>query len=117
MTISDLKQDDRITLANGEQQPVYFTTKGHDIYLWRDGSVITNQQDRYDPNTLKHLTNSDYDIIRVERQLDEEYHPIWTQIDGDIGADISIIKINERYYTKRFIENVFAQLKEWGANF
>ena len=52
-------------------------------------------------------------ISRVERKIEKEYLPIWTKEDGLIENNEKFIKIKGKYYTIKFIENLFDKISEF----
>ena len=115
MVFSDLQNNDQVLFADGFECTINFSKTG-ELYFRRDNWNYCDQNGSFNHDTLEYKGNPNWNIIRVERKVDDVFYPIWTKIDGDIDANVEIIKINNRYYSKRFIEKVFSQLKEWNIN-
>ena len=53
-------------------------------------------------------------ITRVEKNIDGQFYPIWTKEDGEFENTVNFVKLNGRYYSIVFLEqllNIIAKVK------
>ncbi len=52
-------------------------------------------------------------LVRIEKEMDSEYYPIWTKEDGEITQTENFVKLNGKYYTIKFLEQLLNNINEF----
>lgn len=94
------------TRLNSPRTSIYLTETRTNYYYAR---YSLNKSDKTYLEFIERLSR----INRVERRFEKEYLPIWTKEDGIIQNDEKFIKIKGKYYTIKFIENLFDKINEF----
>ena len=111
MTLFEINENDHVQTADGYNYSVYYKSNRTNMYFSQTLYYENHRELVYDHNTLKHISNEQLDIVRVERKSDNgEYYPIWTRVDGDILDSECFLNINGKNYTRKFVEELFTQM-------
>jgi len=82
------------------------------IYFWQGSFYSSYNNDDETNDTYLELLKWFPRIIRIEKEMDSEYFPIWTKEDGEIMQGVSFVKLKGRYYTINFLEKLIDQIRE-----
>jgi hypothetical protein len=52
-------------------------------------------------------------VVRIEIPYEGEYYPVWTKEDGIIDLNEKFVRLNGRYYTIPFLENLINKVNEF----
>ncbi len=115
--IEFLKQDSlRVFEGSYTVYDIRHTNSETTIYFWNFNgypnsysSYVNNQEDSGSyQSLLKRLS----EITIIEKRIDSEYYPIWTKEDGLITQNENFVRINGRYYTIKFLEQLLSNISE-----
>ena len=56
-------------------------------------------------------------IVKVEKEIDGEFFPIWTREDGIVKDYEQFVRINGRYYTIAQLEHIFSAIESIKKDF
>ena len=111
MTLFEINENDHVQTADGYNYSVYYKSNRTNMYFSQTLYYENHRELVYEHNSLKHISNEQLDIVRVERKSDNgEYYPIWTRVDGDILDSEGFLNINGKNYTRKFVEELFTQM-------
>lgn len=112
-------------LKSLEYARVYFTTgcssqfsyNGSSIYFRHfNGQQTYSTYDRFywsqEEDILKYMDN----IVRIDKNMDGEYYPLWTIEEGFVKEGQSFIKLNGKYYSSTFLEKLLNSITEIRSN-
>ncbi|WP_104381715.1 hypothetical protein [Sphingobacterium sp. HMA12] len=105
--IRDLKKD-WVKVVEESQRIQYIEISGA-FTFW-------NQNRRTSPYTTLYgdeLAEKLDKIIRIEIRQEGEYYPVWTREDGIIDLNEKFVRLNGRYYTIPFLENLINKIDEF----
>ncbi len=108
--IEFLKQGSiRVVGSNQSVYTINHTSNDTVIYFWNSGyySSFSNEPEGRNYNSLLEKLST---IIRIEKEMDSEYYPIWTKEDGIIQQGENFVRLKGRYYTVRFLEKLIDQI-------
>lgn len=69
---------------------------------------IYEDRDKLDQGLIIRLNK----IVRIEKKMDSEYFPVWTKEEGLINQTENFVKLNGRYYTIKFLEQLLIKIHE-----
>ncbi len=101
-------------LLEAEVSTVYFKL-GEPRRCWHNISSIYFQDshgyyDRFGLSEKEEMGKYLENIVRVEKEIDGTYYPIWTKADGIVEDYDHFVKIRGRYYTIKQLELIFDQI-------
>jgi hypothetical protein len=116
--IEYLKQDDlKVIFESQVESKIRHTCNNTKIYFYYDGGTYDSFGNEVNPehggynSTLLDMLSR---IIRIEKTIDsKEYFPIWTKEDGEITQSDKFVKLNGRYYTIKFLEQLIDKISEF----
>ena len=106
----------KVIEKNQQEYRITHTCNNTTIYFWLTGndglysSYVNNDENCV---TYHYLLKRLDDVIRIEKEFDNEYFPIWTKEDGLINQSEIFVKLNGRYYTIKFLEQLLLKIKEF----
>ena len=103
--------DDSIRVITDTDDIYRIENKSHSIYFWKYGYTLFDIYD--DINKLdKNLIDKLSKIVRIEKKIDSEFFPIWTKEEGLITQTDQFVRLNGRYYTIKFLEQLLTKIQE-----
>lgn len=103
--------DDSIRVICDTEEVYRIENKSNSIYFWRGNYELFDIYE--DINKLDHkLIKKLSKIVRIEKKMDSDFFPIWTKEDGLINQTENFVKLNGRYYTIKFLEQLLIKIQE-----
>ena len=92
-----------------------FDCNGSSVYFyWKDKTYhrIDMSTESCKKHNSQNLLKDINRIIRVEKQIEGQWLPVWTKADGFIETDFQTFAyIGERYYTFKELEQIIEEIK------
>ena len=101
-------------LSDDGEYSAIFGCNGSSVYFyWKDGTyrrvAMTEECSKFNSQSLLDDINS---IVRVEKNIDENWLPVWTSTDGFVNTDFqSFAYIGKRFYTFKELEQIIEEVK------
>ena len=67
----------------------------------------------YDVFSGEELTKKLNKIIRIEIPYENDYYPVWTKEDGVIDLNEKFVRLNGRFYTIPFLEDLIRKVGDF----
>ena len=88
-----------------------FSYNGFSVYFRHyNGQSTYSTYDRFGWNETEQILNYMDHIVRIDKKLDNGYYPLWTLEEGLVKEGINFIKLNGKYYSATFLENILNQI-------
>jgi hypothetical protein len=103
--------DDSIRVISDTDDIYRIQNRSHSIYFWKFGYErfdIYEDINKLDQKLIIKLSN----IVRIEKKIDSDYLPIWTKEEGLITQTDQFVRLNGRYYTIKFLEQLLTKIQE-----
>lgn len=101
----------RVFDKNNVEYMVKHSSGYNTIYFWAGGfydRFATEIEEDY-KNLIQWVPN----LQRIEKEMDSEYLPIWTKVDGIIDINEKFVRLNGRYYTINYLEKLLDKIKDF----
>ena len=102
----------RVIDENQNEYTITHTCNDTNTYFWK-GGFYAAYRNIDDCEQFKFLAQRLTEIIRIEKFMDSEYYPIWTKEEGLITQNENFVKLNGRYYTIAFLEQLLDKITEF----
>lgn len=82
----------------------------------KSGFRFWNQPRRTTPYfdvECEELTKRLNDVVRIEISHNGDYYPVWTKEDGIIELNQMFVRLNGRYYTIPFLEDLINKVQDF----
>lgn len=92
-----------------------FTSNSRSVYFWNPNGTYNSTDmstESYRKHNSKYLLERMNNIIRVEKEFEGQWKPVWTAVDGFIDTDYQTFAyIGERYYTFNELKQIIEEVK------
>lgn len=88
-------------------------TCNNTVIYFSNGGFYTSYSNIEGRKTYDELVEQLSRIIRIEKRIDSEYYPIWTKEDGLITQTEQFVRLNGRYYTINFLEQLIEKINDF----
>ncbi|HAH22806.1 MAG TPA: hypothetical protein DCL77_03415 [Prolixibacteraceae bacterium] len=87
--------------------------RNNTFYFWLNPQSYDSYKnvkiDHPDANLIARLST----LTRIEKLMGSEYYPIWTKEDGLITQTENFVRLNGRYYTIQFLEELLDKITDF----
>ncbi len=104
--ILSLLDQDSIRIVTDFQAIQYAEVSGSSVYfrfIPNSGGQGPYERFSRSDEKLDQRLNS---IIRIEKKYNDRYYPIWTKDDGIIDINEKFVRLNGKFYTIAFLEDL-----------
>lgn len=104
--ILSLLDQDSIRIVTDFQAIQYVEVSGSSVYFrFIPNSGRQGPYERF-PRSDEKLDQRLNSIIRIEKKYIDQYYPIWTKDDGIIDINEKFVRLNGKFYTITFLEDL-----------
>ena len=122
MTEQELEQAFRSIVKNESKVRIWDSKQVIGRYVWWTGPTLYYNQlgDFKGPGYAHYAWGSKEiyaffrKVVRIEKEINGEWKPVYTKFDGIISSDEPMVKIGYRYYTEKYLQHILDKFATTG---
>ena len=122
MTEQELEQAFRSIVKNESKVRIWDSKQVIGRYVWWTGPTLYyNQLGDFKGPEYAHYAWGSKDIyaffrkvVRIEKEINGEWKPVYTKFDGIISSDEPMAKIGYKYYTEKYLQHILDKFAPTG---